>query len=88
MAESFRADQVGSFLRPAEVKDARRAFQDGRINRSDLTDVEDRAILNALERQKQVGIDISSTVNTGGPVSRTTWQTRWRATSSRKILPL
>ena len=60
MSEPYRADQVGSFLRPAEVKDARRAFQEGRIDLDQLTEVEDRAILNALERQRRVGIDIYS----------------------------
>lgn len=60
MAEAFKADQVGSFLRPAEVRDARRAFKAGRIGRDQLTEVEDQAILNALERQRQVGIHIFS----------------------------
>ena len=60
MAEVFRADQVGSFLRPVEVREARRAFNAGHIDRDHLTEVEDRAILNALDRQKQTGIDIYS----------------------------
>ncbi|HIO64954.1 MAG TPA: 5-methyltetrahydropteroyltriglutamate--homocysteine methyltransferase, partial [Dehalococcoidia bacterium] len=60
MAEAFRADQIGSFLRPAQVKEARRAFGAGNIDRDQLTEIEDKAILNALERQKQTGIDIFS----------------------------
>ena len=60
MAEAFRADQIGSFLRPAQVKEARRAFSAGNIDRDQLTEIEDKAILNALERQKQTGIDIFS----------------------------
>ena len=60
MAEAFRADQIGSFLRPAEVKEGRRAFSAGNIDRDQLTEIEDKAILNALERQKQTGIDIFS----------------------------
>ncbi len=49
MAEAFRADQIGSFLRPAEVKEGRRAFSAGNIDRDQLTEIEDKAILNALE---------------------------------------
>ena len=60
MAEAFRADQIGSFLRPAEVKEGRRAFSAGNIDRDQLTEIEDKAILIALERQKQTGIDIFS----------------------------
>ena len=60
MAEGFRADQIGSLLRPAEVKEARRAFSAGNIDRDQLTELEDKAILKALDRQKQTGIDIFS----------------------------
>ena len=59
MAE-FKADQVGSFLRPPGVKEARTAFKVGRIDQQRLTDVEDTAILDALERQRQIGIDVYS----------------------------
>ena len=33
----FHFDIVGSFLRPAELKEARQAFTDGKISREDLT---------------------------------------------------
>ena len=59
MAE-FKADQVGSFLRPPAVKEARAAFKEGSIDRERLTDVEDTAVLDALERQRQIGIDVYS----------------------------
>ena len=59
MAE-FKADQVGSFLRPPGVKEARGSFKEGRIDQQQLTDVEDTAILDALERQRQTGIDVYS----------------------------
>lgn len=42
MAEVYRADNVGSLLRSAEVKEAREAFQDGRISGDNLSEVEDR----------------------------------------------
>jgi 5-methyltetrahydropteroyltriglutamate--homocysteine methyltransferase len=58
MSEAYRADHVGSFLRPAEVKAARAAFQEGRLPREQLRHMEDRAILAALERQRSIGVDI------------------------------
>ena len=48
MPEAYRADHVGSFLRPAEVKEAREDFQNGRLSREQLRQVEDGAILSAL----------------------------------------
>lgn len=60
MAEVYRADNVGSLLRPAEVKEARGAFQSGHISRDRLSEVEDRAVLTALDRQRQAGIDVYS----------------------------
>ncbi len=56
----FKADQVGSFLRPPAVKEARAALKEGSIDRERLTDVEDTAVLEALERQRQIGIDVYS----------------------------
>ena len=58
MSEAYRADHVGSFLRPAEVKEARAAFREGRLHLEQLRDIEDRAILAALERQRSIGIDV------------------------------
>ncbi len=58
MPGTFRADHVGSLLRPAEVKEARRAFQDGRMEPADLRAVEDSAILAALERQRAAGVQV------------------------------
>jgi len=52
----YRADQVGSLLRPPELLQARKAYQAGTIDREELRRVEDRAIAAALEMQRQVGI--------------------------------
>ena len=60
MAGTYSADHVGSLLRPGEVKEARSAFHEGRLSRGQLTEVEDRAILRALEQQKRVGVDVFS----------------------------
>src|SRR6266508_622009 len=56
----YRADHVGSLLRPPEVLEAHAAFGQKRISREQLTEIEDRAILAALDLQKQVGLDIYS----------------------------
>jgi 5-methyltetrahydropteroyltriglutamate--homocysteine methyltransferase len=60
MAPAFRADQVGSFLRPIELKDAHTAHLQGRLPLDELRQLEDRAILDVLALQKQVGIDVVS----------------------------
>ena len=52
----FRADQVGSLLRPAELKQARAQFQDGKINADQLKIVEDKAILDLISKQEAVGL--------------------------------
>ena len=58
MAESYRADNLGSLLRPAELKEARQGFQEGRLSQDALRRIEDDAIVDALERQKSIGLDI------------------------------
>ena len=45
MPEVYRANHVGSLLRPIEVKEARAAYHEGRLDREQLSEVEDRAIL-------------------------------------------
>ncbi len=60
MANAYRADQVGSFLRPPELLAARAAFAEGRIDLNQLREVEDKAVLQVLEMQRQAGIDVFS----------------------------
>ena len=60
MAESYRADHVGSLLRPAELLEARASQQAGRLSLDQLRGIADRAILEALEMQRQVGMDVFS----------------------------
>ena len=65
MPELYRADHVGSLLRPVAVKDARAAFQQGTLQQGTLAqerlrEAEDRAILDALQRQERAGVDIFS----------------------------
>ena len=69
MAEHYRADHVGSLLRPAAVREARAAYAAGRIGMDQLRDLEDQAILEALEMQRQAGIDVF----TDGEYRRSWW---------------
>lgn len=70
MSDTYRADHVGSFLRPAEVKEARAAFHEGRLPLERLHHIEDRAIMAVLARQGSVGVDIF----TDGELRRTGFQ--------------
>jgi methionine synthase II (cobalamin-independent) len=65
----FRADHVGSLLRPPELTRARAEFKAGRIAADELRSVEDEAILNAMALQRDVGLQ---TV-TDGEFRRTSW---------------
>lgn len=55
MATPYRADHVGSFLRPAELLEARRAAAEDPAR---LRDLEDRHILRVLAKQKELGFEI------------------------------
>lgn len=52
----FRADHVGSLLRPAELKVARASHAGGKLPDADLRAVEDRLIERAIKRQQEVGL--------------------------------
>ena len=52
----FRADHVGSLLRPPELLKARSRFQDGEIDRAELREVEDKAISEVIGQEEAVGL--------------------------------
>ena len=52
----FRADHVGSLLRPAAVLEARRHFKLGNISAAELRAVEDEAIAKAVKQVEATGI--------------------------------
>ncbi len=52
----FRADQVGSLLRPQALLQARDRFQKNEITREQLRAVEDDAIRDAVEKQEAIGL--------------------------------
>jgi len=58
MPTRFRADNIGSLLRPQELLEARAAYREGRLDREQLRATEDRSILKALELQKKTGVQI------------------------------
>ncbi len=56
MKPPFRADHVGSLLRPPELKQARESFKAGKISRASLTDVENKSIKKAVAMQEAAGL--------------------------------
>jgi len=52
----FRADHVGSLLRPAALRDARAQFATGAIDAAALKAVEDREIERVIRKQEEVGL--------------------------------
>jgi len=52
----FRADHVGSLLRPPGLKKARQDRSEGRISAQELKSVEDAAIRRVVTQQEQVGL--------------------------------
>ena len=52
----FRADHVGSLLRPAALKEARERRAKGEIDAAALKEVEDREIERVITKQEEVGL--------------------------------
>jgi methionine synthase II (cobalamin-independent) len=65
----FRADHVGSLLRPPALTRARAQFKAGHLDAEALRAAEDAAILEAIDLQREVGLQ---TV-TDGEFRRTSW---------------
>jgi 5-methyltetrahydropteroyltriglutamate--homocysteine methyltransferase len=65
----FRADHVGSFLRPARLLKARDDFASGAIDAAALRVIEDDAIRETVRRQEDVGLQAA----TDGEFRRASW---------------
>jgi 5-methyltetrahydropteroyltriglutamate--homocysteine methyltransferase len=65
----FRADHVGSLLRPPELARARADFKAGRIDAQALQETEDHAIRGVIELQRAAGLKSV----TDGEFRRTSW---------------
>ena len=66
----FRADHVGSLLRPTPLKEARAKHAKGEINDAQLKAVEDREIEKAIKKQEEIGLKLA----TDGEFRRSWWQ--------------
>ncbi len=71
MKTRYRADHVGSLLRPSELLEARAAFAKNAIPEEKLRGIEDHAIRQILQRQRDIGLDIL----TDGELRRGSWLT-------------
>ena len=65
----FRADHVGSLLRPKALHEARAKFANGEMEASELKEVEDREIERVIEKQEEVGLQAV----TDGEFRRSWW---------------
>ena len=52
----FRADEVGSLLRPPAIKEARAQFEEGQLDAAGLREVEDASIREVVKKQEAVGL--------------------------------
>ena len=65
----FRADVVGSYLRPDYLTEARAKFARGEINQEALTEIENKAITDLVHKQKAAGLHVI----TDGEFRRSWW---------------
>ncbi len=65
----FHFDYVGSFLRPDYLKQARADLENGKITKEELTQIENKAILDLVAKQKEAGYHVI----TDGEFRRSYW---------------
>jgi 5-methyltetrahydropteroyltriglutamate--homocysteine methyltransferase len=65
----FRADEVGSLLRPASIKDARAKLEKKEITADDLRKIEDMEIEKVVHKQASIGLKLA----TDGEFRRSWW---------------
>ena len=65
----FRADEVGSLLRPQRIKEARAKFESGEISADELRKAEDMEIEKIVHRQASTGLRLA----TDGEFRRSWW---------------
>jgi 5-methyltetrahydropteroyltriglutamate--homocysteine methyltransferase len=82
-AAAYRADQVGSFLRPQAVKDAHTAYAEGKLPLAELRAIEDQAILDVLRLQQEVGLQIFS----DGEFRRASWAGDFQESMAEGYVP-
>src|ERR1700704_4132922 len=65
----YRADHVGSFLRPAALKEDRARHEEGAMSAAELKAIEDREIEGVIKKQEAVGLKLA----TDGEFRRSFW---------------
>src|SRR5436190_1064412 len=65
----FRADEVGSLLRPLRIKEARAKLEKGEISAGDLRKIEDVEIEKVVHKQASIGLKLA----TDGEFRRSWW---------------
>jgi 5-methyltetrahydropteroyltriglutamate--homocysteine methyltransferase len=65
----YRADHVGSLLRPETLSRARQAHAQGRLSAAEFREVEDTAIVDAVRQQESMGLPVV----TDGEFRRAFW---------------
>ncbi|HWC92075.1 MAG TPA: 5-methyltetrahydropteroyltriglutamate--homocysteine S-methyltransferase, partial [Pseudolabrys sp.] len=65
----FRADHVGSLLRPAALKEARAKREKNEITAAQLKEIEDREIEKIVKKQEEIGLKLA----TDGEFRRSWW---------------
>ena len=65
----FRADHVGSILRPVALKEARAKREKGQIDAAQLKEIEDREIPKIIRKQEEIGLQLA----TDGEFRRAWW---------------
>ncbi|MBK0032232.1 cobalamin-independent methionine synthase II family protein [Erwinia sp. S43] len=65
----YRAEVVGSFLRPAAIKQARKQFEAGEIDAATLRRIEDAEIRKVVDLQREAGLQVV----TDGEFRRAWW---------------
>lgn len=71
MQPAYRAEHVGSLLRPPDLLQARAAFTAGRLSKEELRVAEEGAIMEAIRKQRAAGLDVL----TDGEMRRASWLT-------------
>ncbi|GAB3808335.1 hypothetical protein GCM10028868_38390 [Virgibacillus kimchii] len=67
----FRADHVGSLLRPGRIHQARKDYQKGSISAEKLREIETEEIKKIINKQIEVGLEAV----TDGEIRRRFWHT-------------
>ena len=75
----FRADEVGSLLRPPRIKEARAKLEKGEITAEDLRKAEDLEIEKVVHKQASVGLKLA----TDGEFRRSWWHFDFLAQARR-----